>query len=81
MMDLWCMKYSDQRLLPYLRRFEQQNVPVTAAELSSAAKMPISTVKRRLKEMARAGLIMRRLDSPGRRWGSYYSVLEVSSDD
>ncbi len=67
------MAYSDQLILPHIERHSAARKPLTATELSTESGVAYGTVKRRLTEMERAGVIRR--ERLGRRWGSIYEIV------
>lgn len=73
-MVLQSMVYSDRLLIPVIRALQAENKPTTATEISQISAIPYGTVKRRLSALERSGIIRRK--RLGRRWGSYYEIVE-----
>jgi len=70
-MAIQYMAYSDQLILPVLQRHPTTRLTATAVSLESGVSF--GTVKRRLTELERAGVVRR--TRRGRRWGSVYEII------
>jgi len=66
------MVYSDQLLIPTIQSLQAEHKATTILEIAARSQIPYSTVKRRLHQLERIGIIRRR--SLGKRWGSFYEV-------
>lgn len=75
MLGIVHMGYSDQLLVPRLKRLCASGKPLTAKTISEQTGIPLSTVKRRLKRLQESGVITRTGGS-GWRWGSVWEVNE-----
>lgn len=68
-----CMAYSDDRIIPALRRLAAAQQPITIEQIAAEAKVPYGTVQRRLIVLRDAGVIS--WEGSGRRWGHTYKVI------
>ncbi|MCK6577282.1 MAG: winged helix-turn-helix transcriptional regulator [Anaerolineae bacterium] len=68
------MAYSDDRIIPALRRLAADGHALTIEEIAEASNVPYGTVKRRLAVLQRIGVIA--TEGSGRRWGRVYRMID-----